>query len=117
MLRLAFVVIVILLQTSPIAALDKKVLALMRSMDCTKSQLTDTQQRFKLASETRVWLIVNEGPTDIGLWASNGDRVAVFKPYASSTGVTVFAGDARYDYSVKLLRKGSALVHACTARN
>jgi hypothetical protein len=94
-------------------ALDKKVTTLMSDMNCVVYQLTDSQPSRKLVGALRVWAIINEGPKSVVIWASNGDRVALVKPYTPNEGVVLFTGDRRYNYSVSLASKGSALVHAC----
>ena len=54
--------------------------------------------------------LLNEGPTPVTIFASNGDRVPL--PVFSGK-IEFFMGDARYSYTVGLSRNGSAIIHVC----
>jgi hypothetical protein len=85
-------------------------------MDCAAYRLTDKNQRIELTSQntipgaTSVWALVNEGPAEAIVFASNGDEV----PLGVFSGkIYIFSGDGRYTYTVGLGRAGSARVHVC----
>ena len=84
---------------------------LKRDFKCVSYKLTDTKQRGRMTGVVPVWIVVNEGPTNVVVREANrkGQTVGTF----DGKNIDLVAGDARYDYTVGLSRDGSAIVHVC----
>lgn len=109
-------IMALLLLSQPAFALDEEIKAVMTNFDCIAYKLTKTQQRGEFPGEVPVWAIINEGPTNVVIWVSNGDKLAEVPPADSDHPPMVVVADERYSYSVGLSRKGSTLVHVCTPK-
>lgn len=99
---------------SSVFALDGKIRATMRDMDCVAYRVTDIRQKGAMSGDDAVWLIVNEGPADVIIVASNGDVAGTIDAYHGNA--DLFAGDQRYTYTIGLATKGEAKVHVCQPR-
>ena len=96
-------------------ALDTKIRTMMRDMDCVAYKVTNVRQKGAMPGDVAVWLIVNEGPTDVSIRASNGDIAGVYDIYDGES-ADIFVGDQRYTYTIGLASEGEAKLHVCQMR-
>jgi len=82
------------------------------ALECVVYAFTDTRERALLNSEVAVWVVFNEGPTDVVIFASNGATAGVFEPFKGE--LDLFAGDVRFSYSLGLASQGHSRVYVCT---
>ena len=113
MRRLASIFLAVLLFSQPALALDAKTLNLMKDMDCTGYDLSNINQRGPLPGNKPRWLVVNEGPSSIVIWASNGAMAGVVGKTDTYDHITLFAGDRRYKYTAALRSPGKARIYFC----
>ena len=92
-------------------ASNSQIEKLKRDFRCVSFKLTDTRQRGRMTGAFPIWAVVNEGPTEVVVREANrkGPTIGIF----DGKNIAMVVGDARYDYTVGLSKKGSAIVHIC----
>jgi hypothetical protein len=85
------------------------------SLRCTDFSLTAATPRVPLAGEVPAWGIENKGPATVVIrTAGDPSFASEIRPGADDDPLTVFLGDAAYQYTLELVGgRGTAEVQIC----